>query len=57
MNNLKTVWVAFNVEESERIIEFVGVFNTREEADATNCEYTIISEIGIDYSKKENSSS
>ena len=55
MNDLKTVWVAFNNDfsggEIQHIIKFVGVFATKEEADATNCDYTITCQDGVDYSK------
>ena len=58
MKDLKTVWVAFKEVGSEYHFEteVVGVFVTREEANATDCDYAVPYEIGVDQSKEHSNS-
>ena len=53
-----TVWVAFKEVGSEYHFEteVVGVFVTREEANATDCDYAVPYEVGVDQSKEHSNS-
>jgi hypothetical protein len=57
-NSKMTVWVAFKEVGSEYHFEteVVGVFVTREEANATDCDYAVPYEVGVDQSKEHSNS-